>query len=363
MQHSRLRTLGRGAVPVIIAHRGASAYRPEHTLAAYALAIDQGADFIEPDLVVTHDGVLIARHENELSRSTDIEDHPEYYARRTRKCIDGKIVEGWFSEDFSLVELKTLRVREPSSAARHCSTAFSGCFTIPTLDEILDLLIVEGDSADVLPTRSGSEARLRCGLYAELKHPTFFMGAGFDTAHTLLDMLRSRGIAHERNRIFLQCFETCALKRLRGLTDLPLVQLLDAEEGSYECELFGGKTLRELTTPAGLAEIATYADAIGPAKRLVGPCIAGSVNKPAALLDAAHRLNLLVHAWTFRTGGRPEAEASQQDAANGHLAREIERYLASGVDGLFTDNPDIAVRTRDALISGQRGGTAFCSDG
>jgi glycerophosphoryl diester phosphodiesterase len=343
--------------PTVIAHRGASAYRPEHTLGAYALAIDQGADFIEPDLVVSRDGVLVVRHENELSRSTDIADRPEYRRRRTRKCIDGKSVEGWFADDFWLSELKTLRAREPFPEIRPGSATFNDCFPIPTLQEVLDLLIVEDDHGDAARTGIGSSRRLRCGLYAELKHPTFFAARGFDVVQLLLDTLRSRGIAQERNRIFLQSFETGVLKRLRRLTDLPLVQLLDVEGRPYDSELSGGKTYRELTTPAGLADVATYADAIGPAKALVDPRGASGIDRSPALLEDAHRLGLLVHAWTFRAGGgpwsadRPGPELSRQEAAEGDLADEIKRYLASGLDGLFTDNPDVAVRTRDTVLA------------
>jgi glycerophosphoryl diester phosphodiesterase len=345
--------------PAVIAHRGASGYRPEHTLAAYALAIDQGADFIEPDLVVTRDGVLVARHENELSRTTDVAERPEFCTRRTRKLVDGKSVEGWFSEDFSLDELKALRAREPSPDSRPCSAAFDGCFEIPTLQEIVDLLSTGERRSDAAATTS-APARLRCGLYMELKHPTFYVAQGFHTAPLLVETLRSNGLAHERERVFIQSFEIGTLKQLRRLTDLPLVQLLDVAGGPYDSEAAGGgRTYRDLTTAAGLAGIATYADAIGPAKALVAPRSAdGGVDQSAALLEDAQRLGLLVHVWTFRLEDGPRRahrlirQPMDREAAEKDLADELRRYLATGLDGLFTDNPDVAVRTRTAIFGG-----------
>jgi glycerophosphoryl diester phosphodiesterase len=326
--------------PVIIAHRGASGYRPEHTLAAYALAIDQGADYIEPDLVVTGDGVLVARHDNELSHTTDVADRPEFRQRRTRKCIDGKNVDGWFSEDFSLGELKVLRARERWPDRRPCSAAFDGRFEIPTLQEILALL------SSKRPPGNASATRLPCGLYVELKHPSYYAGMGFDTARLLLRTLSSDGFPHERERVFIQSFEINVLKQLRRLTTLPLVQLLDVE-GSPNGEA-RARTYRDLMTPAGLAEIATYADAIGPAKDLVAPRLANhGLDMAATLLNDAHRLGLLVHAWTFRLEDDPADQASA-----GHLVAEVRRYLTSGVDGIFADHPDIAVRARDAWFGG-----------
>ena len=345
--------------PVVIAHRGASGYRPEHTLAAYALAIDQGADFIEPDLVVTRDGVLVARHENELSRTTDVAECPEFRPRRTRKLVDGNSVEGWFSEDFSLGELKTLRAREPSPGSRPCSAAFDRCFDIPTLQEIIDLLSAGQERCDAAATVNASPTRLRCGLYAELKHPAFYVAQGFDTARLLVETLRSNGLAHERERVFIQSFEIRTLETLRRLTDLPLVQLIDATGAAYDSEAAGGVgTYRDLTTAAGLAGVATYADVIGPAKALVAPRSAdGGIDQPAALLEDAHRLSLLVHAWTFRMedpgpAEHPTRQPSDRDTAEKNLAAEIGRYLATGLDGLFTDNPDVAVRARAAVVRG-----------
>ena len=307
---------------------------------------------------MTRDGVLVARHENELSRTTDVAERPEFCTRRTRKLVDGKSVEGWFSEDFSLGELKTLRAREPSPDSRPCSAAFDGCFEIPTLQEIVDLLSAGEGRSDAAVT-ANAPARLRCGLYAELKHPTFYAAQGFDTAPLLVETLRSNGLAHERERVFIQSFEISTLKQLRRLTDLPLVQLLDVAGGPYDSEAEGGRrTYRDLTTATGLADIATYADAIGPAKTLVAPRSADGVAQPAALLEDAHRLGLLVHAWTFRVEDGPRRahrlirQPMDREAAEKDLADELRRYLATGLDGLFTDYPDVAVRTRTAIFGG-----------
>ncbi|MFO1154472.1 MAG: glycerophosphodiester phosphodiesterase family protein [Rhodospirillales bacterium] len=337
----------------IIAHRGASAYRPEHTLAAYDLAIEQGADFIEPDLVLTRDGVLVARHENELSLTTDVALHPEYGARRTCKRIDGKYVEGWFTEDFLLAELKSLRTLEPFPRVRPQSTAFNNCFEIPTLEEILHLLIVDTDCNSQMTNHEPDSIILRCGLYPELKHPTFYAEMGFDMARLLLDTLRVYGVVHERERIFIQCFEVDTLKQLRRSTDIPLVQLIDTKGSPYDSELSGGHTYREMMMPRGLAEIATYADAIGPAKEFVAPALVGDADRSPALLEEAHRLGLLVHAWTFRAEPwMGSVDGEMRIASQEHpFTDELRRYLLAGLDGLFTDNPDIAVRTRDAVVA------------
>lgn len=332
-------------------------------MAAYALAIDQGADYIEPDLVVTRDGVLVARHENELSGTTDVAQHPEFGARRTRKRIDGRSMEGWFVEDFTLDELKTLRAREPHPEVRLESAGFDGCEEIPTLQEILFLMgATEGSPGDSAPI--GTPGAYRCGIYPELKHPLYFAKLGFDTPRMLVEVLRSHGLSKRDQPVFIQSFDVRPLIALRRLTDLPLVQLLDIEGGPFDSEVYGdGTTFRDMITPAGLARIATYADAIGPVKRLVDQGANGAENDTGAggtLLDQARHHGLLVHPWTFRTsllspaGSGTGSNASRMGAV-GELADEIRHFLVAGVDGLFTDNPDVAVGVRDvALAEGGR---------
>jgi glycerophosphoryl diester phosphodiesterase len=285
----------------VIAHRGASGYRPEHTIASYTLGIEQGADYIEPDLVLTKDGVLVARHENEIGGTTDVASHLEFDSRKTTKTIDGQKIEGWFTEDFTLAELKTLRARERIPQIRPQNTKFDGQFEVPTFDEVLALA-----------------RKHNVGVYPETKHPTYFDGLGLTHDEALLFSIRRSGI----KKIFIQSFEIDNLKRLRKKTSLPLVQLIDTSRA-------------DLTTPAALAEIATYANAIGPNKNLVIPRKAdGTLGSPAALIADAHKAGLVVHPWTFR------AEKEFVPAGVDVIA-ELSAFLEAGVDGFFTDQPDL----------------------
>jgi glycerophosphoryl diester phosphodiesterase len=285
----------------VIAHRGASGYRPEHTIASYTLGIEQGADYIEPDLVLTKDGVLVARHENEIGGTTDVASHLEFASRKTTKTIDGQKIEGWFTEDFTLAELKTLRARERIPQIRPQNTKFDGQFEVPTFDEVLALA-----------------RKHNVGVYPETKHPTYFDGLGLTHDEALLFSIQRSGI----KKIFIQSFEIDNLKRLRKKTSLPLVQLIDTSRA-------------DLTTPAALAEIATYANAIGPNKNLVIPRKAdGTLGSPAALIADAHKAGLVVHPWTFR------AEKEFVPAGVDVIA-ELSAFLEAGVDGFFTDQPDL----------------------
>jgi glycerophosphoryl diester phosphodiesterase len=319
--------------PLIIAHRGASGYLPEHTLAAYELAIAQGADFIEPDLVPTRDGVLIARHENEISETTDVADRAEFAARRTIKRIDGEPVTGWFTEDFTLAEIKTLRARErlPFRDRSH-----DGHYEVPTFEEVLDLAL-----------RKSRETGRTIGVYPETKHPTYFRTLGLPLEEPLLQALAAAGYRGRDAPVFLQSFETGNLKALRQATDLPLIQLIEDHGRPFDLET---ATYEDLIRPAGLAEIATYADGIGPNKRLIAPLDAGGRLRPATgLVRDAHQAGLLVHAWTMRS------EACFLAAGyGGDPAREITQFIAQGVDGLFCDFPDVAVAARAAWISEHR---------
>jgi glycerophosphoryl diester phosphodiesterase len=307
------------AQPIVIAHRGASGYRPEHTLASYELAIEQGADFIEPDVVPTRDGVLVARHENEIGGTTDVATRSEFAERRTSKVIDGVALTGWFTEDFTLDELRTLRARERLPEVRSGSAAFDGQFGIPTLREIADL------------TRRESERRRRTiGLYPETKHPTWFRSMGLPLEEPLVATLHGAGYKGADAPVFIQSFEADSLRRLAGMTSLRLVQLLAA-----------GPHAAERTDARALADVAGYARAIGADKDLIIPRDrAGNLLAPSSLVADAHAAGLLVHAWTFR------AEAAFLPTNVPGPAAEYAAFYATGLDGVFTDQPDLAVAAR-----------------
>tara|TARA_R110002074_G_scaffold211818_2_gene381322 strand:- start:135 stop:1226 length:1092 start_codon:yes stop_codon:yes gene_type:complete len=326
-----------GAPPIIIAHRGASGERPEHTLAAYALAIEQGADFIEPDLVLTSDGILVARHENDISETTDVADKPEFAARKTIKMIDGERHEGWFTEDFTLAELKTLRAKERLTELRAANAKYDGRYEIPTLAEILQLL-----------QRHQETSGKRIGIYPETKHPGYFKALGLDHDEALLRLLKQYGYAGKADPVFIQSFEAGNLIALNRKTDIRLVQLVASEGGPSDGR---GATYASMLTPEGLDKIATYADGIGPSKDLViGRNAIGQLSAPTGLVAAAHKAGLVVHPWTFRRENYflPTDFKSGVDPRDpGDLAGEIAAYAAAGVDGLFSDNPGIAVAARE----------------
>ena len=330
--------------PLVIGHRGASALRPEHTLESYRKAIEDGADLIEPDLVSTRDGVLVARHENEISGTTDVASHPEFATRRTTRSIDGERVTGWFTEDFTLTELKTLRARERLPELR--GTAFDGRFDIPTLAEILDLAATE------------SAARGRViGLAPELKHPTHFAALGLAMENKLLDALN----AHPHTRaapVVIQSFETANLRALRERiprgSNLTLLQLYgDPNEKPYDTVASGKpRSYASLATPEALREVATYADAIGPHYLALAPRKADDGTPRSGLVQVAHAAGLKVIVYTFRpenhflpgdyrgTGG----PAVRHDAGS---IRQIRDAIALGIDGFFTDDPAVGRRAVD----------------
>ena len=322
-----------GKAPIVIAHRGASGERPEHTLASYKLAIEQGADFIEPDLVLTSDGVLVARHENEISETTDVADHPAFAARKATKTIDGAAVTGWFTEDFTLAELKTLRAKERLPQLR--STDYDGQFEIPTFAEILDLLV-----------QVNKVRQVPVGVYPETKHPSYFAAIGLPHEAALLTILTAYGYRGRSAPVFIQSFEVANLKALRAKSDLPLIQLIDAEGGPPDD---AKTTYAAMASPTGLKAIAAYADGIGPAKAMVIPRGAlGTLGEPTALVKEAHAVGLKVHPWTFRRENYflPLGDKGGiGPAGHGDLAAEIDVYLKTGIDGLFSDNPREAVAT------------------
>jgi glycerophosphoryl diester phosphodiesterase len=317
------------SIPIVIGHRGASGYRPEHTLASYELAIEMGADFIEPDLVSTRDGILIARHENEISETTDVAGHPEFAARKATRRIDGREVTGWFSEDFTLAEIKTLRARERLPFR---DQSFNGRFEVPAFSEVLEMARRKG-----------------VGVYPETKHPTYFRSLGLPLEPPLLLALQKEGYEGRTAPVFLQSFEVGNLKELRNSTDLPIIQLLDDHGQPWDFTVSSDeRTYQDLATPAGLAGIAAYADGIGPYKRMIVPAgFDGHLLPPTPLVEDAHRAGLLVHPWTFRSDGTFLAP----DYA-GDPEREYDQFFSLGVDGLFSDFPDTAVRARKRFAEG-----------
>lgn len=292
--------------PLVIAHRGASGHRPEHTLEAYALAIAMGADFIEPDLVSTRDGVLIVRHENELGGTTDVA--AKYPSRRATKVIDGDSVTGWFAEDLTVDEVRTLRAKERLSFRSH---AYDGQFAVPTFEEVL-----------VLADSAGRRRGRPVGVYPETKHPTYFRALGLPLEERLLSALQAHGLDRREAPVFIQSFESANLRALRPRTQVRLVQLVfDAAH----------------VTPPALREIATYADAIGAHTRLI---VAAHADAPAtSVIRDAHAAGLLVHVWTLRSEAQFLAERYKGDP----LA-EVRELAIFGVDGMFGDFPDVLLQ-------------------
>ena len=325
--------------PIIIGHRGCSGERPEHTLAAYARAIEQGADFIEPDLVLTKDGHFIARHENEISGTTDVAARAEFAARKATKTIDGTTATGWFTEDFTLAEIKTLRAKERLAQLRPANSAFDGQFEIPTLLEVLALA-----------------KAAKVGVYPELKHPTYFASQGLVMEARLAEAVKAAGLNSKSAPIFIQCFETAALKTLRGLVNCRQVFLVDSEGAPADLVKSGdARTYADLITPQGLKTVASFADGIGPYKDLILPRDAsGNWTTPTSLVSDAHSAGLALHPWTFRAENnflptalqRGDAGASDYLAQHGDLAAEIRKFIDLGVDGIFSDFPGLAVAAR-----------------
>jgi glycerophosphoryl diester phosphodiesterase len=346
-----------GKAPLVIGHRGASGYLPEHTLAAYFLAIQQGANFVEPDLVSTKDGVLIARHEVNITETTNVANHPEFADRRTTKVIDGTTEEGWFADDFTLAEIKTLRAvqRLPFRPQQ-----FDGLYEIPTLQEIIDLV-----------QWASRWNRRTIGIYPETKHPTYHQEVGLPLEGNLIHVLHSNGFRSKHDPVIIQSFEVANLKQLRTMTRLRLVQLIDASDIAldgtvipnqpYDFVVSGDpRTYADLLTSKGLREIRTYANGIGPWKRYIlsvagvdanndgmaddvnGDGVVNDADKtlggPSSVIADAHRRGLFVHTWTFRN--------ETQFLASNYGANPIEEYLqyyCLGIDGLFSDFPDTAV--------------------
>jgi glycerophosphoryl diester phosphodiesterase len=354
-------------MPLVIGHRGASGYLPEHTLEAYALAIELGADYIEPDLVATKDGHLIARHEPNITSTTNVSALPQFADRKRSMVVDGVTEQGWFASDFTLAEIKTLRAIQ---AAGEREQSFNGRYKIPTLDEVIELA-----------KRKSAEERRTIGVYPETKHPTYHQELGLALEDRLLHVLQRNGWNHRSAPVFIQSFEQANLKYLRNKTSVRLVQLIDADDVApdgrityaapfdrpYDWAVSGRTgTFGDLVTPAGLAEVRTYADGIGPWKPylisaacinvVAGKCADangdGLVNDadrrllaPSAVVANAHAQGLLVHPFTFRNENRRLASDYKGVPGNEYL-----RMYELGVDGLFSDFPDTAVVARSMWL-------------
>jgi glycerophosphoryl diester phosphodiesterase len=330
------------AKPLVIGHRGAAGYRPEHTLAGYEFAARMGADYIEPDLVSTKDGVLVARHENDITATTDVANHPEFMDRRTTKTIDGVQITGWFTEDFTLAELKTLRAKERIPQIRQRNTIYDGRFQVPTFQEVIDLT-----------KRLERELHRPIGIYPETKHPTYFRSIGLPLEPGLVATLNRNHLNTPQAKVFVQSFEVGNLKALDKQLKVPLVQLLSTPTSKpYDFVVSGDpRTYADLATPAGLRDIARYADGVGPSKDYIVPRDAtGRSLPPTTFVDDAHRAGLVVHPYTFRNENSflpLELRSSADPAAYGNALAEYEQFYALGVDGLFSDNADTALEARD----------------
>ncbi len=302
-------------VPIIIAHRGASGHRPEHTLEAYELGVRQGADYIEPDLVITRDGVLVARHEHRLDETTDVA--TMFPALRTTKRLGADSATGWFVEDLTLAELRTLRARERLPSRSH---AYDGQFLIPTFDEVLALAV-----------RLSRETGRTIGVYPETKSPSYFRSIGLPLEDKLIAALKTHWSDLASAPVFVQSFEVGNLKQLRATTSVRLIQLMDAQGGPDDVP---SMTYAAMASAAGLRDIARYAHGVGVAKRLILP-----LPGPAtSLVTDAHAAGLLVHVWTFRSDA-PFLHAQY----GGDHAAEYREFAQLGVDGVFSDFPDHAV--------------------
>jgi glycerophosphoryl diester phosphodiesterase len=326
--------------PLIIGHRGCSGERPEHTALSYERAIDQGADFIEPDLVPTKDGHLVVRHENEIGGTTDVAKHPEFASRKTTKVIDGQQITGWFTEDFTLAEIKTLRCRERLPQLRPASAAFDGQAQILTYEEMVAI------------AKAGTQRTGRViGTYPELKHPTYFASIGLPTEDRLVAKLKALDLNSASAPVFVQCFEVGTLKRLRAKTPARLVFLVAGEGGPADLP---NVKYADLVTAQGLKEVAVYADGLGPEKTMVIPQNADTLLPATDLVKNAHAAGLVVHPWTVRAEnfflpaslrkGDPKDPAYL--ATQGDVTPLFKALYAAGVDGIFSDFPGMAAAAR-----------------
>jgi glycerophosphoryl diester phosphodiesterase len=321
--------------PLVIAHRGASGERPESTLMAFRQAIAEGADFIEPDLVATKDGVLVVRHENDISQTTDVASRDEFKARRATRQIQGQAVSGWFTEDFTLAELKTLRCQERLPKIRPESARFNGQESVPTYQEVIDLAKAES-------------ARLGrvIGTYPEMKHASYFAGVGLPLESRLADILKKNNLSGPTSPVFIQCFDVLPLKTIMTMVQAPRIQLVEPNGGPKDADL----RYKDMVTPAGLKAVAAYANGVGPQWDMVLPTAPDGGLAPATSLVAdAHAAGLAVHPWTVRAENMflpPKLRNGTDPAAHGDVDAVYKALLAAGVDGLFSDFPGLWAKVR-----------------
>jgi len=333
--HGSLRDL---PVPTVIGHRGASGYRPEHTLGSYQLALDLGAHIVEQDLVPTKDGHLVCRHENDITATTDVADHPEFADRKATKKIDGVSYTGWFTEDFTLAELKTLRAKERIPGNRPDNTLYDGRWTIPTFEEVLRWADKEG-------RKRGKPV----WLYVETKHPTYFRSLGLGLEEPLARLLRRYGRDRKNSPLILQSFEPGSVQRLARLVDTPRIVLLSGPTTRPWDFVESGdpRTVADLVKPAGLKWIASYAQGIGPTLDLVIPKdAAGRLTTPTTLVKDAHARGLLLHPYTLRNENSflpADFRRGSDPNAYGDVFGAYAAYFATGIDGIFADHPDTAL--------------------
>ncbi|MFJ3124988.1 glycerophosphodiester phosphodiesterase [Streptomyces sp. NPDC086993] len=325
-------------VPTVIGHRGTSGYRPEHTLGSYQLALDMGAHIVEQDLVPTRDGHLVCRHENDITATTDVADHPEFASRRTTKKVDGVSLTGWFTEDFTLAELKTLRAKERIPGTRQKNTLYDGRWEIPTFEEVLRWADREG-------RRRGKPV----WLYVETKHPTYFRGLGLGLEEPLAKLLRRYNRHREQSPLILQSFEPGSIQRLARLVETPRVVLLSAAgDRPWDFVTSGDpRTVADLVKPAGLKWMASFAQGIGPTLDLVIPKDAsGRLTAPTTLVRDAHARGLVLHPYTMRNENTflpADFRRGTDPNAYGDAFGAFQAYFATGIDGVFSDNPDTAL--------------------
>ena len=333
--------------PLVFAHRGASGYRPEHTLGSYLLAIRLGADYIEPDLVSTKDGVLVARHENEISGTTDVAEHPEFADRRTTKTIDGQTFTGWFTEDFMLRELRTLRAVERLPDVRPDNTRYNGRYQVPTFRQVLELVETQSEI-------TGREI----GVAPETKHPSYFDSIGLSMEEPLLRELRRAGLDRRTSPVVVQSFEVRNIRQLSRESRVGIVQLIGGSGAPYDLAASGStRTYADMATRAGLRRIARYADWIGPDKNVLIPRDAnGFLMEPTDVVDDAHDVGLLVVPYTFRDENQflpADFRVGTDPTAKGDAFGEYEAFFDLGVDGVFADYPDTALNAAEWWAEGE----------
>ena len=322
--------------PLIVGHRGASGERPESTLLAFRQAIAEGADVIEPDLVLTKDGHLVVRHENDISQTTDVASRPEFAARKATKVIDGQKITGWFTEDFTLAEIKTIRCRERLPQLRPDSAKFDGQEQIATYQQVIDLAKAES-------------ARLKrtIGTYPEMKHPTYFAGIGLPVEQRLADILKTNGLDRADSPVFVQCFEVAPLKTFKTLSNAPRIQLVSRGDGPADDTRV---RYADMISASGLKAMATYATGVGPEWPMVIPTAPdGGLGPATSLVADAHAAGLAVHPWTVRAENTflpPKLRRGPDPAAHGDVAAVYKALYAAGIDGLFSDFPGLAAKAR-----------------